>query len=867
MNRLTNHNFNGNPPDDIRGLLHDQPDQWRQALAAHQALQEVLGDTPAAGGAGRREPPELPDDYEVECELGRGGMGVVYLARQRSLGRRVALKVLRPAERLLDRLVQRFMEEARHLARLRHPHIVSIHEVGDAHGEPYFTMDYIEGEPLSALISRGPLSPSQALAILKQVAIAVQHAHRQGIIHRDLKPSNVLLDSAGQAFVTDFGLARDVSQDSSITATGELLGTPQYMSPEQARGQTELIGEATDLHALGLLFYEMLAGQSPYRSVSPADAMVKLLSDEPPPLRKIDRRIPRELETICLKLLQKAPADRYSSVGALLEDIRRFEAGEPLLARRASYVWRIVRWVRLRWRTAAIALAAALVAFAIAMMVMDRSYEDLIAWGDEELAAGRHAVAAQVFQRALDRGGAAHRAEASERLARAIRELDDPQQAVDLALQIVNDSPRLSFGKYDFLVAQALVVEARAETKNGVFEPGGADAPSAKRDLAARRLVLFLEGPWGKAEERAEAERSMAAIRSSMQQHRPLARWSSDPLVQLPEGTAEQLESLAADATATHWDRGKALVALGQTQESQGNREEALASYRGALELLRPLYPAIEGVASSSQVSLRAGRDASAPECRMMRDLVEDIARLDADFSISAGGVFVSVEHPELIEGIDIAVNLEIVDPAIEQPDRGLPRNFSRYVALRGAEASPIKLLDGRYRVTLRGTSMSLEVGKIDSRLLHLDGNALTEEVEVRGEMVSLPPLHVRLLEETAWLSPAANARLDLTADSITWTAAPGAAYYEVQLGWFVDFPTPSATWFQVVRTTAPAFAPAELSEAQMRRLRDQWTAGRTIGCRVTAFDADGRPVAKTLEERRFLVARALPEAPVEPAR
>ena len=323
----------------LEGREVDIPESLRadfeQALAAHGALQSLLHETLVCRRAfASRLPPDVSGHYDIERELGSGGMGVVYLARQRSLNRRVALKVLRPGERTYGPLVKRFLEEAQHLAQLRHPNIVSIHEIGEAAGEPFFTMDFIDGEPLSASISQNPLTPSRAVEVLKQVAAAIQHAHRQGIIHRDLKPSNVLLDQSGQVFVTDFGLARNVSQESNLTQTGELLGTPQYMSPEQARGQTTLIGEATDIHALGLLLFEMLAGRPAFGAASPADVLVMLLNHDPPPLRAHDRRIPRDLETICLKALQKSPTDRYASVSALLEDLRRYEAGEPLVARR-----------------------------------------------------------------------------------------------------------------------------------------------------------------------------------------------------------------------------------------------------------------------------------------------------------------------------------------------------------------------------------------------------------------------------------------------------------------------------------------------------------------------------------------------------
>ncbi|MEZ5951974.1 MAG: serine/threonine-protein kinase [Planctomycetaceae bacterium] len=212
-------------------------EDFQQAVAADAALRNLLDGTVVAQPHVVDEwtPPQLPGDYTIERELGHGGMGVVYLARQKSLQRDIAIKVLRPSHQQFRNLVDRFLHEAQHLAKLRHPHIVAIHEIGDADGEPYFTMDYVAGESLTERLRRGPLSPTQAVELFKQIASGVQHAHRHGVVHRDLKPANILLNDQGEAFVTDFGLARQMQQDSSLTQTGEVLGTPQYMAPEQAR--------------------------------------------------------------------------------------------------------------------------------------------------------------------------------------------------------------------------------------------------------------------------------------------------------------------------------------------------------------------------------------------------------------------------------------------------------------------------------------------------------------------------------------------------------------------------------------------------------------------------------------------------------
>jgi serine/threonine-protein kinase len=236
------------------------------------------------------------------------------------------------------------LHEAQHLAKLRHPHVVTIYEIGDAGGEPYLTMDYVDGEPLTERLSRGPLSPTQAVELLKQVASAVQHAHKHGIVHRDLKPANILLNHQGEAFVTDVGLARQMQRDSTLTQTGEVLGTPQYMAPDQARGETSLVGEATDIHALGLILYEMLTGRRAFDARSPADVLVKLLHKEPDPPRRHDHRIPRDLETICLKCLHKEPAARPQPARIRLADEVRLLS--PAQAAPLNLNDAIFRWQR-----------------------------------------------------------------------------------------------------------------------------------------------------------------------------------------------------------------------------------------------------------------------------------------------------------------------------------------------------------------------------------------------------------------------------------------------------------------------------------------------------------------------------------------
>ncbi len=540
----------------IAGEHPEVPDELRRpferAMAAHEALRSALDETPTReADPADRTPPELPDDYEVVRELGRGGMGVVYLVRQGSLGRLAAVKVLRPAGVASGPTTRRLLEEARHLARLRHPHIVAVHEVGrDGRGEPYFTMDYIDGEPLSALLGRGRLTPSQSLAILNPVAGAVRHAHEHGVIHRDLKPGNILLDGAGTAIVTDFGLARDLARADGLTRPGEMMGTPAYMAPEQARGQAGLVGEATDVHALGAIFYEMLSGRPPYGNDAPADILARLLRDDPTPPTRLDRRVPRDLEAICLKALAKEPARRYATVAALIEDLRRFEAGVPPLARRSATSDRAWRWLRRHRRPLAAAGATAAVAAAAAAIVVPRLVRDsairpLLGEAGWSHQSGRHDAAVRLYASALDqidqhspRTVAALRAEdePADRLAilrevrRCVGEIDDPEVAAEVALSVVAKTPWISFGSRDLAVARLAV--RRAEAFGVRPWPGGPEGgPDPQTlealyllQLAGKRLDLFAGVADATPGDRREADRLRSTIRAMQDRGGPPPR-------------------------------------------------------------------------------------------------------------------------------------------------------------------------------------------------------------------------------------------------------------------------------------------------------------------------------------------------------
>lgn len=302
--------------------------------------------------------------YEIQCEIGRGGMGVVYKAVDSELNRPVALKMVSAGRFAAADDLERFRGEARLAAGLTHPGIVPIFESGEWQGLPFFAMGLVEGVSLADLIREGPLPPQPAARLLKKIAAAVAFAHARGIIHRDLKPANILLsraekfDSATHRLkdypagdvdayepaITDFGLAKRLDLDEHLTTTGQVLGTPAYMSPEQAAGSRRDIGEASDIYSLGAILYAMLTGRPPFVADSPVEVILQVLERDPDLPQKLNPAVPHELAAICLKCLEKRPAQRYISAQALAADLERFLQHEPPEAGRGS----VLRWLR-RW--------------------------------------------------------------------------------------------------------------------------------------------------------------------------------------------------------------------------------------------------------------------------------------------------------------------------------------------------------------------------------------------------------------------------------------------------------------------------------------------------------------------------------------
>jgi eukaryotic-like serine/threonine-protein kinase len=362
---------------------------------------DATSSTPAAGPRARTSDRDLPrqfGDYELQEELGRGGMGIVYQGRHLPTGRVVALKMISTGALASPQAVKRFRTEAQATMRLDHPHIVPVYEIGDVAGQHYFTMQFLPGGSLQQRLQQGPLPFAQAAAVVQGLAEAVQHAHRRGVIHRDIKPANVLLvepevvgrlspttvgvgstdpvvavapasaeslspkpaaspGGSGQdpgpghpetpvVKLTDFGLARLLEGGSGLTATGEQMGTPSYMPPEQAAGRVHDIGPWSDVYSLGALLYCLVTGCPPFQAATPLETMRLVLEQEPVPVRHLARSCPRDLETVCHRCLEKDTGRRYPTAAELAEELARFRRGEPVVSRPVGRLERAWRWCK-----------------------------------------------------------------------------------------------------------------------------------------------------------------------------------------------------------------------------------------------------------------------------------------------------------------------------------------------------------------------------------------------------------------------------------------------------------------------------------------------------------------------------------------
>jgi WD40 repeat protein/tRNA A-37 threonylcarbamoyl transferase component Bud32 len=425
----------------------------------------VVGDGNAATVAQQRPVPPSATDrvsvagYEILEELGRGGMGVVYKARQIKLNRIVALKMILAGAHAGPQELARFRTEAEAVARLQHPHFVQIYEVGEQDGRPYFSLEFLDGGSLAQQIAGTPQPPRGAAELVEILARAVQEAHGRGIVHRDLTPGNVLLTSNGMPKITDFGLAKRLDSEPGAAAlpgrtqSGAILGTPSYMAPEQAAGNIKAIGPATDVYALGAILYELLTGRPPFRGETTLDTLQQVLTTEPVPPTRLQPKVPRDLETVCLKCLQKPPRKRYASALELADDLHRFLAGRPILARPIGAWERGLKWVRRR--PAAAALVAVSFLAVLSLVVVSWGYSAVLkSAAEREKQRAEEAVKAQ--DKALHQEKIARESLAQER--RSLHELyltqaaelwdRDPSRGLALLQRFPTDLRDFAWGYY-----------------------------------------------------------------------------------------------------------------------------------------------------------------------------------------------------------------------------------------------------------------------------------------------------------------------------------------------------------------------------------------------------------------------------------
>jgi tetratricopeptide (TPR) repeat protein len=475
--------------------------------AALPAPSETATLPPAEGGpaAAAGEVVQVPG-YEILGELGRGGMGVVYQARQIAAGRVVALKMILAGSHAGPADLLRFKTEAEAIARLQHPHIVGVYEVGEHQGRPFFSLEFCAGGTLEKKLAGTPLPPTQAALLVETLACAVQAAHDKQVIHRDLKPANVLLSFSGRSEsgvgpaplserplneytpkITDFGLAKKLDE-AGQTQSGSILGTPSYMAPEQAGGHRREVGPWTDVYALGAILYECLTGRPPFKAATPLDTLLQVLSQEPVAPRRLQPKTPRDLETICLKCLQKDPKKRFNSARELADDLHRFAAGEPIRARPVGLLGRAVKWVR---RRPAVAGLLAISAVALLALVAGGW------WYNVELRRQ-----ARLLEEAL---GQAH-----QEHDRAQANLNKALEAVDRLLRPLDDSRLIRLPQ--FQEPRRRMLEDALEFYQGFLNQEGDDV-GVRRDSArayTRSIMLrLLLGQTAEAEQAAAEARRL----------------------------------------------------------------------------------------------------------------------------------------------------------------------------------------------------------------------------------------------------------------------------------------------------------------------------------------------------------------------
>ena len=616
-----------------------------ERIAKRKRLKAILA-LPATRADDRAEPP-LPEfpGHEVLGRLGRGGMGIVYRARDVRLGRIVALKTLAEARYATREQVERFLDEARAVARLRHPNIVGIHASGEHEGQTYLSLEYVDGGSLAQRLVDGPMAPRPAAEMVETLARAIDAAHRAGVVHRDLKPANVLLTAEGAPKVGDFGLAKLMDSDSALTCTGQVMGTPSYMAPEQAEGHSGRVGPPADIYALGAILYQALTGRPPFLGESALETIKLVTTTEAVPPTRLRPGVPRDLETICLKCLEKEPARRYETAAALADDLRRYLDGRPIEARPVGPAGRLLRWGRrnLVLATVSAALAAVFALGAPGFFALwlaaraDRERADrerqtaVAALGEAERARGQADEARHRAEAARDRALSAIRnivytegGDLALEEARPYRQaltamgLREAEELVRVLEGETQSEIQVVMGHLALIGVQLDAGQAQAASETGRKALALAEALDAKlnsaesRGLLAATLHRLTILPGDRAEIRARARRSNAIFEAiaagraegpipdahsiALNYHNIGNHWFEDG--NLPEATAA-LESAIRVCEETirrgdqqsliRRDLAQALMYLGRVRLRGGRPEDAIAPIRRAIATFRGL--------------------------------------------------------------------------------------------------------------------------------------------------------------------------------------------------------------------------------------------------------------------------------------
>ena len=526
--------------------------------------------------------------YEILGELGRGGMGVVYKARQLALKRVVALMMVLDGAHAGAARLARFRAEAEAVAKLQHPNIVQVYEVGEVGGRPYFSLEFVEGGSLDRKVKGTTLPPREAAALVEKMARAMHVVHQQGIVHRDLKPANVLLTADGTPKITDFGLAKDLGSASGQTASGAVMGTPSYMAPEQAGGKAEEIGPLSDVYALGAILYELLVGRPPYKGATVMETLLQVTRDEPVAPSLLVAKVPAELETICLKCLEKAPRKRYESAEHLAMELRRYLNGEPILARPITAWQRGVKW---SWRNPAVAGLLLAVMLTLTSGVATASFFAI-------RAANRAEEANQARQVAADRAEETGRA-----LTRVTAEQEKTQKALDAEKAALERSQKAEKSASE---QRGLALQTMKDVVSKI------DARLKNRpDLQNLRKELLNQAKEGLSKVARAADTAGQIDHQTIWVHIELGdillvidgtTTEAKKQYELAHTLAKRLAAADPSNASAQRDLSVSLERIGDVQEAQGDLKGALASYQECLKLSQQLAAADPSNASAQRV-------------------------------------------------------------------------------------------------------------------------------------------------------------------------------------------------------------------------------------------------------------------------